>query len=60
MELSRATIGRLPIYLDYLKHLPTETKTISATSIAKALNLGDVQVRKDLSAACGRCRPKTG
>ena len=60
MELSRATIGRLPIYLDYLKHLPTETKTISATSIAKALNLGDVQVRKDLSAACGLGRPKIG
>lgn len=60
MELSRATIGRLPIYLDYLKHLPTETQTISATSIAKALNLGDVQVRKDLSAVCGLGRPKIG
>ncbi len=60
MELSRATIGRLPIYLEYLKHLQPETKTISATSIAKALNLGDVQVRKDLSAACGLGRPKIG
>lgn len=60
MELSRATIGRLPTYLDFLKHLPSETKTISATSIAKALSLGDVQVRKDLSAVCGTGRPKIG
>lgn len=60
MELSRATIGRLPVYLEYLKHLPTEIRTISATSVAKALGLGDVQVRKDLSAACGLGRPKVG
>ena len=60
MELSRATMGRLPGYLEFLKNLPAETQTISATAIAKALNLGEVQVRKDLSAVCGRGRPKIG
>lgn len=53
-------MGRLPGYLEHLRHLPPETKTVSATAIAKALNLGDVQVRKDLSAVCGLGRPKIG
>ena len=33
---------------------------ISATSVASALGLGEVQVRKDLSAVCGSGKPKTG
>lgn len=60
MELSRATVGRLPRYLEYIKGLPRETKTISATAIARALALGEVQVRKDLSAVCGKGKPKIG
>ena len=36
-EISRATLGRLPIYLDYLKTLPGAVTHISATAIAKAL-----------------------
>ena len=45
-EISRATLGRLPIYLDYLKTLPGAVTHISATAIAKALHLGEVQVRR--------------
>lgn len=59
-EISRATLGRIPIYLKYLETLPPETENISATSIAKALGLGDVQVRKDLGALCGSGKPKVG
>ena len=32
----------------------------SRKSIAKALSLGDVQVRKDLNAVCGTGKPKVG
>ena len=58
--ISRATIGRLPGYLNYLKSLPADTGNISATSIAKAMGLGEVQVRKDLSAVSGDGKPKIG
>ena len=57
----RSTLGRLPAYLQYLQSLdPEKSKFISATAIAKALGLGDVQVRKDLSAVSGAGRPKVG
>jgi redox-sensing transcriptional repressor len=57
----KSTLGRLPTYLEYLKHLdPKENENISATIIAKALGLGEVQVRKDLSAVSGAGRPKLG
>ena len=59
-EVPRATIGRIPTYLRYLKSLPAETVNISATILAKGLGLGEVQVRKDLSAVSGAGRPKTG
>lgn len=42
----RATLGRLPEYLQYLKSLDKEVENVSSTTIAKALELGDVQVRK--------------
>lgn len=57
----RATLGRLPAYLQYLKELdPALNSNISATIIAKDLGLGEVQVRKDLSAVSGAGRPKLG
>lgn len=60
-SVPRATLGRLPLYLQYLKSLPTaEGATISATAIAKGLSLGDVQVRKDLAAVSGTGKPKIG
>ena len=59
-SIPKATLGRLPQYLAYLRSLPKMRSTISATAIAKALSLGDVQVRKDLAAVCGAGRPKVG
>ncbi len=59
-SVARATIGRLPLYLKYLKSLPEERTTVSSTIIAKALGLGEVQVRKDLSSVSGKGRPKIG
>ena len=59
-EASRATIGRIPLYLRYLKNKPHTAKNISATTLARELGLGEVQVRKDLGIASGAGRPKTG
>lgn len=61
IALTKATLGRLPQYLQYLKSLPKEQhKNISATAIAKGLSLGEVQVRKDLGALSGAGKPKVG
>ena len=46
---SKATLGRLPVYLDYLR-TGDHGENISAAEISRALGLGDVQVRKDLNA----------
>lgn len=59
-SISKATLGRLPRYLEYLQSLPEAHSTISATMIARALSLGDVQVRKDLAAVSGAGKPKIG
>jgi redox-sensing transcriptional repressor len=59
-SIPKATLGRLPQYLEYLKGLPEIRRTISATAIAKELSLGDVQVRKDLAAVSGAGKPKIG
>ena len=60
-SITKATLGRLPGYLQYLRSLSeNEHKTISATAIARGLSLGDVQVRKDLAAVCGAGKPKIG
>ena len=59
-QIMKATLGRLPRYLKYLKSIEDEMPTISATTISKALELGEVQVRKDLSAVSGKGKPKVG
>ena len=60
-NISKPTLRRLPVYLNYLKSLPEDTKTISATAVAGALGLNEVQVRKDLSAASrSGGKPKMG
>ena len=60
-SVSKATLGRLPSYLEYLRNLPPDTVPyISATAIAKRLGLGEVQVRKDLAAVSGAGKPKLG
>ena len=60
IEISRATMGHIPTYLKYLKDKALKTENISATTLAKELGLGEVQVRKDLGAVSGAGRPKTG
>ncbi len=60
-ELSKAVLKRLPGYLSYLKGLPEDSSPfISATSIANALNMGEVQVRKDLAVVSKAGKPKVG
>lgn len=58
--LSKKLLIRLPIYLNYLKSLPDTVENISATKIAKALDLGDVLVRKDLAKISDGGRRKLG
>lgn len=59
--ISQVTLKRLPIYLGYLKSLPKDGPTyISATAIANALQMGEVQVRKDLATISDSGKPKVG
>ena len=60
-ELSKSVLRRLPGYLDYLKAMPEDAPVnISATSLAAALGMGEVQVRKDLALVSDGGRPKVG
>lgn len=60
-SISTQALKRLPIYLTYLKSLPAnDYYNISATMIAEALRLNDVQVRKDLALISTGGRPKVG
>lgn len=58
--VSKKLLKRLPVYLTYLKALPVQTENVSATTMAKALDLGDVQVRKDLAKVSHAGRRRTG
>lgn len=52
-NLSRQALRRLPVYMSYLKSLDAnENEYVSSAAVAKALDLNDVQVRKDLAAVC--------
>ena len=60
-KVSKSVIRRLPIYLSYLKALPDDApENISATTLATALCMGEVQVRKDLALVSDGGRPKVG
>ena len=60
-KISKAVLKRLPGYLDYLKgSVAAESTYISATTLANALGMGDVQVRKDLAMVSDGGRPKVG
>ncbi len=59
-EVSKAALGRIPIYLKFLKNLPPYVESISSTVIARELGYGEVQVRKDLGSLCGTGKPKIG
>lgn len=60
-EISKSVLKRLPGYLAYLKSIPDGgSGYISATALANALGMGEVQVRKDLAMVCDGGRPKLG
>lgn len=59
-EMSKATLGRIPMYINYIDTLPQGVENISATKISRELGLGEVQVRKDLSLVCKNGKPKIG
>lgn len=60
-EISKSVLKRLPGYLAYLKGMPGDAAPyISATALANALGMGEVQVRKDLAMVSDGGRPKIG
>jgi redox-sensing transcriptional repressor len=60
-SVSKSVLKRLPGYLAYLRNMPADSSPyISATALANALGMGEVQVRKDLAAVSDGGRPKVG
>ena len=59
-KVSKKLLNRLPGYLNHLKTLPQEAENVSASAIARALGLGEVQVRKDLAKISHTGRRRTG
>ena len=60
-KISKSVLKRLPGYHAYLKTLQnSDSPYISATAIANALDMGEVQVRKDLAMVSDGGRPKVG
>lgn len=60
-KVSKALYNRLPRYLEYLRRPEmAETIYVSATTLANALNLGEVLVRKDLAQVSDGGRPWVG
>lgn len=57
-KVSKKLLKRLPLYLDHLRSQDSEN--VSATAMAKALGLGEVQVRKDLAKVSHTGRRRTG
>ena len=48
--LSKQALKRLPVYMSYLKSLDTQqVEYISSSTVAEALDMNDVQVRRDLA-----------
>ncbi len=59
--ISIAMMNRLPLYLDYLMMLESKgVETISATTLARDMGLGEVLVRKELSVISGNGKPRIG
>ena len=59
--VSKYILQRLTVYLVYLKSLPIDSpENISATTLASALKMGEVQVRKDLALVSSSGKPKIG
>ena len=60
-SISKQTLLRLPLYLNYIKQLgDNRPEHISATTIAEALRLNHVVMRKDLASVSSAGKPKIG
>lgn len=59
-QFSKPLLERVPLYLKYLYSIKRKETRISATGISQALQLGEVQVRKDLNLISGSGKPKIG
>jgi redox-sensing transcriptional repressor len=60
-KIPKALLGRLPRYLAHLKSMTDEERPyVSSASVAAALGLGKVLVRKDFAKVSDRGHPKTG
>lgn len=60
-KISKSVLKRLPGYVSYLKSVDdADSPYISATALASALGMGEVQVRKDLAMVSDGGRPKIG
>jgi AT-rich DNA-binding protein len=60
-RVSKAALGRISQYLNFLKKMPEEgSPYVSSTMIADELGLNQVQVRKDLACVGNGGKPKIG
>lgn len=60
MKISYSAVKRLPSYLRCLKEFSEDTKNVSSRLLAEKLGLGEILVRKDLSAISGEGKPRIG
>ncbi|MSP12749.1 MAG: redox-sensing transcriptional repressor Rex [Chloroflexi bacterium] len=49
MGVPEIVVGRLPLYLRALSHLPEEVKAITSDELGNLLGISSAQIRKDLS-----------
>lgn len=54
------SLQRLPIYLNYLKSIGSQEGYVSSGAIARALNMGEVLVRKDLAYTSAEGKTRVG
>ncbi len=54
------SLQRLPVYLNYLKSIGSQEGYVSSGAIARALNMGEVLVRKDLAFTSAQGRTRVG
>ena len=59
-DIPVTSLQRLPVYLNYLKSLNCGDDYISSGAIARALDMGEVLVRKDLANTSAQGRTRVG
>lgn len=60
IEISKATLERLPQYLHYLESLNKDIEYISSKQIAADLGFVEIKTRKDLACVSDKGKPKKG